>query len=184
MGTRPALLPLTKISERLFLGSSDNAEELVATNPHRIRTALTLSESPVRRRAANVRYLHFPVRDARPIKHWTSSRTSGRLLPHLFWSRASPTNLRTRTRRPTWTYAIIKGAVRSSISVARTATRSTPIPRATLADRSCNSLRHETTRGESKAARFSAANCCPESATCQAQEPSDRLGSRVVQAAS
>lgn len=64
---RTTPLPLTKISERLFLGSADDADELVATNPHRIRTVLTLCESPVRRRTADVRYLHFPIRDAKPV---------------------------------------------------------------------------------------------------------------------
>lgn len=58
---------LTKVSERLYLGSSDDAESLAAANPHQIKTVLTLSESPVRHQTAAVHYLHFPVRDARPI---------------------------------------------------------------------------------------------------------------------
>ena len=67
MRNRTTPLPLTKISERLFLGSSDDADELVATNPFGIRTVLTLCESTVRRHAADVRYLHFPIRDAKPV---------------------------------------------------------------------------------------------------------------------
>jgi hypothetical protein len=59
--------PLTKVSERLFLGSSDDAEALAATNPSQIKTVLTLSQEPVHNRSSAVRYLHFSIRDARPI---------------------------------------------------------------------------------------------------------------------
>jgi protein-tyrosine phosphatase len=65
--TQQPILPLTKISERLLLGSSDDAEALATINPHGIRTVLTLSETPIRHRTSDVRYLHFPVRDAKPI---------------------------------------------------------------------------------------------------------------------
>lgn len=59
--------PLSKVSERLILGNSEDAESLAAANPHHMKAVFTLSASPVRRRAAAVRHLHFPVRDARPI---------------------------------------------------------------------------------------------------------------------
>ncbi len=62
----PGLL-LTKVSERLYLGCSDDAESLAAANPHQIKAVLTLSESPVRHRSPAVRYIHFPVRDGRPV---------------------------------------------------------------------------------------------------------------------
>jgi protein-tyrosine phosphatase len=67
MRIRVSAPPLTKVSERLFLGSSDDAEALAAANPHHIKAVLNLSEAPIRRRANAVRYLHFPIRDARPI---------------------------------------------------------------------------------------------------------------------
>lgn len=67
MRIRTSAPPLTKISEHLYLGSSDDAESLAAANPHRIETVLTLSESPIRHRAPAVRYLHFPIRDGKPI---------------------------------------------------------------------------------------------------------------------
>jgi protein-tyrosine phosphatase len=35
--------------------------------PIRSRAVLTVSESPIRHRAPAIRYLHFPVRNARPI---------------------------------------------------------------------------------------------------------------------
>lgn len=67
MRNHTPVIPLTKVSERLFLGSSDDAESLATANPHHIKTVLTLSEAPVRLQANTVRYLHFPVRDGRPI---------------------------------------------------------------------------------------------------------------------
>lgn len=60
-------LPLTKVSERLYLGCSDDAESLASANPHQIKTVVTLCETPIRHRLGAVRYMHFPVRDARPI---------------------------------------------------------------------------------------------------------------------
>lgn len=73
MRIRVSLPPLTKISERLFLGSSEDAEALAAANPHRIKTVLTLSETPIRHRASAIRYLHFPVRDAKIPVAWLNS---------------------------------------------------------------------------------------------------------------
>jgi Dual specificity phosphatase, catalytic domain len=58
---------VTAVSTRLFLGRAADAERLANDNPHQIRTVITLCEKGVKRRAAGVRYLHFPVRDAQPI---------------------------------------------------------------------------------------------------------------------
>jgi hypothetical protein len=64
---RPAS-PVTAVSPRLFLGSLGDAEWLAKdNNPHQIRTVIRLCERRVKRRAAGIRYLHFPVRDAQPI---------------------------------------------------------------------------------------------------------------------
>jgi len=67
MSIRASAPPLTKVSERLFLGSSEDAEALAKANPHQIKAVLTLSESPIRQQTPAVRYMHFPIRDARPI---------------------------------------------------------------------------------------------------------------------
>ncbi|SPE19123.1 putative Protein-serine/threonine phosphatase [Candidatus Sulfotelmatomonas gaucii] len=58
---------VTAVSTRLFLGSAADAERLANDNPYQIRTVITLCEGRVKRRAAAIRYLHFPVRDAEPI---------------------------------------------------------------------------------------------------------------------
>jgi protein-tyrosine phosphatase len=58
---------ITKVLDGLFLGGRRDAEALSSANPHQIATVITLCEEPVGRRALGIRYLHFPVRDARPI---------------------------------------------------------------------------------------------------------------------
>jgi protein-tyrosine phosphatase len=63
---RPAF-SVTPVSPRLFLGSLADAERLAKDNPHQIRTVITLCEKRVKQRAAGIRYLEFPVRDAQPI---------------------------------------------------------------------------------------------------------------------
>ncbi|MGO9323635.1 MAG: dual specificity protein phosphatase family protein [Terracidiphilus sp.] len=57
----------TQVLDQLFLGSLDDAEALASGNPHQITTVISLCREPVGRQASGVRYLHFPVRDARPI---------------------------------------------------------------------------------------------------------------------
>jgi hypothetical protein len=58
---------ITKVLDCLFLGGRRDAEALSSANPHQIATVITLCEEPVGRRVPGIRYLHFPVRDARPI---------------------------------------------------------------------------------------------------------------------
>jgi hypothetical protein len=63
---RPAS-SVTAVSPRLFLGSLADAERLAKDNPRPIRTVITLCEECVKQRATGIRYLQFPVCDARPI---------------------------------------------------------------------------------------------------------------------
>jgi protein-tyrosine phosphatase len=57
----------TPVLDRLYLGSLEDAEELSRANPHRITTVISLCREPVLQRVSGIHYLHFPVRDARPI---------------------------------------------------------------------------------------------------------------------
>jgi protein-tyrosine phosphatase len=57
----------TPVLDRLFLGSLGDAEALSSANPHQIVTVISLCREPVVQRISGIRYLHFPVRDARPI---------------------------------------------------------------------------------------------------------------------
>ena len=59
---------ITKVLNCLFLGGRRDAEALASANPHQIATVVTLCEERVARRNSAIRYLHFPVRDARPIR--------------------------------------------------------------------------------------------------------------------
>jgi protein-tyrosine phosphatase len=64
VGVSPSI---TKVLDCLFLGGRRDAEALSSANTHQIATVITLCEEPVGRRNPAIRYLHFPVRDARPI---------------------------------------------------------------------------------------------------------------------
>lgn len=57
----------TEILNHLLLGGLEDAEALARANPHQISTVITLCREPVVQRVSGIRYLHFPVRDARPI---------------------------------------------------------------------------------------------------------------------
>jgi len=58
---------VTKIWERLYLGSLDEAAELVAGNPFAITTVLSLCSHKVPRKAQGISYTHLPIADSRPI---------------------------------------------------------------------------------------------------------------------
>lgn len=57
----------TQILPYLFLGGMEDAKALVRTNPHQISTVITLCREPVQWRVLGIRYVHFPLRDGRPI---------------------------------------------------------------------------------------------------------------------
>lgn len=59
---------ITKVLDRLFVGGRRDAEALCSVNPHQIVTVISLCREPVVQRVSGIRYLHFPVRDARPIR--------------------------------------------------------------------------------------------------------------------
>ena len=50
------------------MGGLRNAKSLHTANPNQIATVITLCQQPVFRRAASIRYLHYPIRDARPVR--------------------------------------------------------------------------------------------------------------------
>lgn len=58
---------LTKIWERLYLGSLQDAEQLARSNPRRIGSVVSLCRDPVVQRAPKITYIHIPIADARPI---------------------------------------------------------------------------------------------------------------------
>lgn len=58
---------MTQIWERLFVGCLADAERLSRRNPNRIATVISLCEQCVENKAANVRYIRLPVKDAEPV---------------------------------------------------------------------------------------------------------------------
>ena len=58
---------MTRIWERLYLGSLADAEYLAEANPQSISTVITLCEDCVASQRRGVNYLHIPVADDRPV---------------------------------------------------------------------------------------------------------------------
>ena len=58
---------VTKVIDGLYISGRRDAEAVSLANPLQIMSVITLSEDPVGRRNPAIRYLHFPVQDARPI---------------------------------------------------------------------------------------------------------------------
>ena len=58
---------MTKIWERLYLGSLKDAEQLARSNPQRITTVVSLCREQSVHRAPKITYIHIPIPDSRPI---------------------------------------------------------------------------------------------------------------------
>ena len=58
---------MTRIWERLYLGSLADAEDLAEANPHSISTVISLCQDCVALQRSGVNYLHIPIADDRPV---------------------------------------------------------------------------------------------------------------------
>jgi dual specificity phosphatase 12 len=58
---------MTRIWERLFVGSLQDAERLSRKNLNQIATVISLCEQCVELKAADVRYIHLPFEDDEPV---------------------------------------------------------------------------------------------------------------------
>jgi hypothetical protein len=58
---------VTKIWERLYLGSLKDAEQLARSNPQRITTVISLCREQAVHRTPKITYIHVPIPDSRPI---------------------------------------------------------------------------------------------------------------------
>jgi protein-tyrosine phosphatase len=76
---------MTRIWERLFLGDIADTKELAASNPRRITTVLSLSETPVEARRASINYLHFPIEDGKPVSVRQFDRILDALSENIRW---------------------------------------------------------------------------------------------------
>jgi protein-tyrosine phosphatase len=59
--------PVTKIWERLYLGSLKDAVQLARSNPRRIATVISLCRQKAVPRAPKIIYIQIPIPDAAPI---------------------------------------------------------------------------------------------------------------------
>jgi atypical dual specificity phosphatase len=62
-----AVISVTKLWERLYLGSLKDAEQLARSNPQRITTVISLCRERARDRAPKITYIDIPIQDSRPI---------------------------------------------------------------------------------------------------------------------
>ena len=62
-----AIVGMTRIWERLYLGSLRDAAQLAAENPFGINSVLSLCSQRVPYRASRIRYTHLPIAESRPI---------------------------------------------------------------------------------------------------------------------
>ena len=58
---------MTRIWERLWLGSFRDAEELAEANPYCITTVISLCEACIAAKRRDVRYVRIPIEDAEPV---------------------------------------------------------------------------------------------------------------------
>jgi protein-tyrosine phosphatase len=58
---------MTQVWERLFIGGLADAEELADDNPDGITAVISLSEVAVRTRREDVKYVHLPIEDDKPV---------------------------------------------------------------------------------------------------------------------
>ena len=58
---------MTRIWERLFVGSLQDAERLSRENLNQIATVISLCEQCVEHKAADVRYIHLAIEDDEPV---------------------------------------------------------------------------------------------------------------------
>ena len=58
---------VTKIWERLYLGSLKDAVQLARSNPRRIATVISLCRQKAIPRVPKITYIHIPIPDAAPI---------------------------------------------------------------------------------------------------------------------
>ncbi|HKU25916.1 MAG TPA: dual specificity protein phosphatase [Candidatus Sulfotelmatobacter sp.] len=58
---------MTRIWERLYLGSLKDAEQLARSNPHNITTVITLCRQKIVHKAPKITYIQIPIPDSSPI---------------------------------------------------------------------------------------------------------------------
>jgi protein-tyrosine phosphatase len=58
---------LSRVAERLYLGALRDAEALATSNPHDIRSVITLCQEPVGHRSPDIQYLQFRINEVKTV---------------------------------------------------------------------------------------------------------------------
>jgi predicted protein tyrosine phosphatase len=61
-------MAMTKLLERLYLGSARDADRLAISNPKGINTVINVSMEKSEHKALGITYLHYPVRDGTSVE--------------------------------------------------------------------------------------------------------------------
>jgi atypical dual specificity phosphatase len=61
-------MPMTRILERLYLGSAKDADHLAKANPEGISAVINVSTERSERKGPDLAYLHYPVRDGATLE--------------------------------------------------------------------------------------------------------------------
>ncbi len=80
-GRGSAIVGMTRIWERLYLGSLRDAAQLAAENPFGINSVLSLCSQKVPYRASRIRYTRLPIAESRPISARQFDAVMGGLRP-------------------------------------------------------------------------------------------------------
>jgi protein-tyrosine phosphatase len=76
---------MTRIWERLYLGSFLDAEELADANDNGITTVVSLSELPVESKHQGINYLHLPIADDEPVPVHQCDRILDAIAENIRW---------------------------------------------------------------------------------------------------
>jgi len=101
---------VTQVWERLFIGGMADAEALAKSNPLGIATAITVCREAVRARAEGVNYLHFPMREVRPLPVGRFDAIIDALWENVRWGKVLAHSLAGANRAPVvaaaWMHAV------------------------------------------------------------------------------
>jgi len=93
-------MSVTQVWERLFVGGIGDAEALAESNPLKITTVVTLCREKVQKGTPDINYIHFPLRDARPIPVGHFDEIIDNLFENIRWGKILVHSLAGASRSP------------------------------------------------------------------------------------
>ena len=99
-GGRAARMSVTQVWERLFIGGIGDAEALAESNPSKSPQWSPCAGREVQKGAPGINYLHFPLRDARPIPVGRFDEIIDALWENIRWGKVLIHSLAGASRSP------------------------------------------------------------------------------------